>query len=501
MQGTIEIGAVELFVRVAELRSFRGAADALGVPRSTVSHRVSELERALGTRLLQRTTRRVELTSAGKTHLRACSPALGTILEAGRALSTSSDEAAGRLRVTAPVTFGEALLGDVVAECLARHPQMSIELVLTDRQVDLVEETFDLAFRSGTLKDTRVRPHEGGAGRGARDVGTTGGMGRQPFKPIDEAQHVRHQNVSDGERPDERRYVVYALLTLAYEWPMRVSWLYVTSTLAAGACNAPASVTIAPAQPKTVATSAPSPSAPMSPGSNPSSSPAAAPSSPTVASAPIPDMHDSSERAAIIQFIARLRAGASAGAIAYGPIRTEATPKVLATGGVLLTPGEIDWHGNSVRGRWMNDREPKCSTCSGFALETVDLFDGRVARFQVNVDVARTTAGDAIVVCEALRSSLPSDVLGIDAKLASNACACGVQPLPDEMAAYYMPTAHPAKPQCDPTKQGGFAFEVARGAARAAGDVEFDETTVTFRLLVRGRSWETFLKANYGRRF
>ena len=83
MQGTIEIGAVELFVRVAELRSFRGAADAVGVPRSTVSRRISELERALGTRLLHRTTRRVELTSAGKTYLHACSPALGTILEQG----------------------------------------------------------------------------------------------------------------------------------------------------------------------------------------------------------------------------------------------------------------------------------------------------------------------------------------------------------------------------------------------------------------------------------
>jgi DNA-binding transcriptional LysR family regulator len=160
VHGIIEVGAVELFVRVAELRSFRGAADVLGVPRSTVSRRISELERALGTRLLQRTTRRVELTSAGKTYLRVCSPALGTILEAGRALTTSSEETAGRLRVTAPVTLGEGLLGDVVAECLARHPQMSIELVLSDRQVELVEERFDLAFRSGTLKDTSVVAHE-----------------------------------------------------------------------------------------------------------------------------------------------------------------------------------------------------------------------------------------------------------------------------------------------------------------------------------------------------
>src|SRR5260370_19204809 len=159
MHGTIEVGAVELFVRVAELRSFRGAADALGVPRSSGSRRTRCLERALGTRLLQRMTRRVELTSAGKTYLRACSPALMTILEAGRALSTSSEETAGRLRVTAPVTLGEGLLGDVVAECLARHPQMSIELVLTDRLGELVEEKFELAFRPGPLKDTSAAAH------------------------------------------------------------------------------------------------------------------------------------------------------------------------------------------------------------------------------------------------------------------------------------------------------------------------------------------------------
>src|SRR5262249_15366457 len=123
MSGTIEIGAVELFVRVAELRSFRAAGDALGVPRSTVSRRVAELESALGTRLLHRTTRHVELTNAGKTYLRACGPALRTIMEAGRALATRSEDTAGRLRVTASPTFAETLLGEAVAECLARHPQ------------------------------------------------------------------------------------------------------------------------------------------------------------------------------------------------------------------------------------------------------------------------------------------------------------------------------------------------------------------------------------------
>ena len=165
MNGTIEVGSVELFVRVAELRSFRGAGQALGVPRSTVSRRIAELESALGTRLFHRTTRHVALTSAGKTYLGACGPAIETIVEAGRALATTSENTAGRLRVTAPVMLAETVLGEVLAEYLARHPQMQLELVLTDRHVDLVEEKFDLAFRSGALKDSSVVARELGRGQ------------------------------------------------------------------------------------------------------------------------------------------------------------------------------------------------------------------------------------------------------------------------------------------------------------------------------------------------
>ena len=165
MDGIIDIGAVELFVRVGELKSFRAAGAALGVPRSTVSRKVAELESSLGTRLFHRTTRQVELTSAGKTYLRACGPALGTIVEAGRALAVAPEDTAGRLRVSAPATLAETMLGEVVAECLARYPQMRLQLVLTDRQVDLVEEKFDLAFRTGMLKDTSVVAHELGGGQ------------------------------------------------------------------------------------------------------------------------------------------------------------------------------------------------------------------------------------------------------------------------------------------------------------------------------------------------
>jgi DNA-binding transcriptional LysR family regulator len=87
------------------------------------------------------------------------------ITEAGRALANKSEDTAGRLRVSAPVTLAETLLGEAVAEYLARHPQMRLELVLTDRHVDLVEEKFDLAFRTGTLRDTSVVARELGRGQ------------------------------------------------------------------------------------------------------------------------------------------------------------------------------------------------------------------------------------------------------------------------------------------------------------------------------------------------
>jgi DNA-binding transcriptional LysR family regulator len=165
MDGTVQIDAVELFVRVAELRSFHAAGEALGVPRSTVSRKIAELEGALGTRLFHRTTRHVALTSAGDVYLRACGPALNTIVEAGRVVAKKPESAAGSLRLTAPVTLAETLLAEVIAEYLGRHSQSRLELVLTDRHVDLVAEKFDLAFRTGTLKDTSIVAHELGRGR------------------------------------------------------------------------------------------------------------------------------------------------------------------------------------------------------------------------------------------------------------------------------------------------------------------------------------------------
>ena len=164
MSGTISLDAIAIFARVAEDASFRGAAAELGIPPSTVSRKVAELEAQLGVRLLRRTTRRVALTDAGRAYLRACQAPLGALAEAGRAVRDAGVEARGRLRVTASVTFGERYLGPMLEAYMREHPRVEVEVLLTDRYVDLVEEGFDVAFRAGNVGDPSLVARELGSG-------------------------------------------------------------------------------------------------------------------------------------------------------------------------------------------------------------------------------------------------------------------------------------------------------------------------------------------------
>jgi len=160
-----EIEAVRVFAAVAKLRSFRGAAAALGVPRSTVSRRLATLEAALETRLLQRTTRQISLTDAGEAFLAQVAPALATIADAARTLLDARAEPRGLLRVTAPELMAETV-GGILLELIERHPQIRLELDFSDRQVDLVAEGYDIAIRPGALADSTLiaRPLGHGVG-------------------------------------------------------------------------------------------------------------------------------------------------------------------------------------------------------------------------------------------------------------------------------------------------------------------------------------------------
>jgi len=138
-----------LFAAVVRAGSFTAAGRALGVTKQSVSKRIARLEKAAGAQLLARTTRSMRLTDAGERFHRASEDIVARADDALRELSEDTDEVRGTLRVTAPVVLGESLVVDVAAGLRAVHPELRIELMLTDRFVNLVEEGFDVAVRLG----------------------------------------------------------------------------------------------------------------------------------------------------------------------------------------------------------------------------------------------------------------------------------------------------------------------------------------------------------------
>jgi len=145
-----------VFARVIDSGGFSAAARALGMSKSAVSKQVSALEDRLGARLLNRTTRRMSLTEAGAALIDNCRRLLAEAEAAESAVGALQSEPAGVLRVNAPVTFGSMHLAPALPDFLARHPQVTIDLTLNDRQVDLVDEGYDLAIRIARLADSSL---------------------------------------------------------------------------------------------------------------------------------------------------------------------------------------------------------------------------------------------------------------------------------------------------------------------------------------------------------
>jgi DNA-binding transcriptional LysR family regulator len=140
--------SMTVFAKVAAIRSFSGAARELGISQATASKHVQTLEEWLGARLLHRTTRRVALTDAGESFFVQCSRILED-MEAARNAARPEALVRGSMRITAPVVFGSTRLGPLVAKFMDQHPEVSISVELTDRSVDLIEEGYDLAIRTG----------------------------------------------------------------------------------------------------------------------------------------------------------------------------------------------------------------------------------------------------------------------------------------------------------------------------------------------------------------
>jgi DNA-binding transcriptional LysR family regulator len=153
----MDLDAIAVFVRVVEAGSFSAAARRMGMPKATVSAKIARLERRLGLSLLQRTTRKVRVTEAGEDYFRHCAEAIREVEIAEAALQSASGKPSGVLKVTAPVDLGHTLLPRIVHAYAAKYPDVSVELLVTNRVVDLVGEGVDLAIRPAqVLKDSSL---------------------------------------------------------------------------------------------------------------------------------------------------------------------------------------------------------------------------------------------------------------------------------------------------------------------------------------------------------
>ncbi|WP_193099840.1 LysR family transcriptional regulator [Burkholderia sp. Z1] len=145
-----------LFVEVVKAKGFRSAADALGMPNSTLSRRIGALEKAIGLRLLHRTTRRIELTEAGQLYFERCKRIVDEARLAHEQLGELLAEPAGVLRASFPVDFAVIYLTPLIVEFANLHPRLTFDFELTSRRVDLVSEPFDVAIRIGESADSQL---------------------------------------------------------------------------------------------------------------------------------------------------------------------------------------------------------------------------------------------------------------------------------------------------------------------------------------------------------
>jgi DNA-binding transcriptional LysR family regulator len=195
-----DLNQVNVFVRVMDTGSFTAAARTLGLPKSSVSRRVSALEKALRVRLLQRGTRKLVLTEAGRLYFERARGALAGLYEANAAVTSMSQEIAGPIRFSA-AGDNTGMLAGLTAEFLERYPKVQLDVVLTSRRVDLVNEGFDLALRAGPLIDSALVVRR--LGRSDHGLFASRAYLRRAGKPQRVSELARHRFVLFGQ-PHER---------------------------------------------------------------------------------------------------------------------------------------------------------------------------------------------------------------------------------------------------------------------------------------------------------
>jgi DNA-binding transcriptional LysR family regulator len=152
----MNLNDLRLFLRVVETNSFTAAAEMLGIQKSTISRRIGQLEDDMGVRLLQRTTRKLKLTDEGQELFERCRPLVDELEQLPDFLAARHAEPQGRLRITMPPELAQFLTNELITEFMHTHPRIQLELELSTRVVNLIEEGIDLALRVGPLNDSTL---------------------------------------------------------------------------------------------------------------------------------------------------------------------------------------------------------------------------------------------------------------------------------------------------------------------------------------------------------
>jgi DNA-binding transcriptional LysR family regulator len=152
----LDLNDVAVFVQVVRCGSFAEAARRLGIPPNTLSRRVQQLEAQLGTRLMQRSTRKLSLTHAGQDFHERCAAAVDGLVDAGQALMAGNEAPSGLVRVAAPADFFDFFPMEWLVAFLAEYPQVRVDFVLSDARADLIADRIDVAIRGGVLEDSSL---------------------------------------------------------------------------------------------------------------------------------------------------------------------------------------------------------------------------------------------------------------------------------------------------------------------------------------------------------
>ena len=202
----LDLNDIAVFVRVAQLGSFSRAAQALGMPVSTVSRRVTALEEELGATLLQRSTRKLSLTAQGRAYYEQCSEPLHELQDAERAVTQTQKAPEGLLRVSVPVILGQAPFFEFVSDFMRAYPRIRVDLYITNAFIDLIGENVDVAIRYGDLHDSALVARR--LGTSVRYIVATPGYLEGRPKPRIPADLATHECVMINGRNNHAEWVL-----------------------------------------------------------------------------------------------------------------------------------------------------------------------------------------------------------------------------------------------------------------------------------------------------